>query len=116
MYTGMILDNAINQGRPLITAQALEQLIQSDEKYMLIDARVAAQYEKAHIDTAQNMPHGKLRELASDMDKNVVAITYCNKGVTGNAAQNILINQGFKKVYNLSGGHKHFTKESKNNE
>ncbi|MGL5153172.1 MAG: rhodanese-like domain-containing protein, partial [Clostridium sp.] len=35
-------------------------------------------------------------------------ITYCNKGVTGNAAQNILINHGFKKVYNLSGGHKFY--------
>ena len=46
-------------------------------------------------------------------DKGVLTVTYCNKGVTGNAAQNILINSGFKKVYNLSGGHKFYkaTKE-----
>jgi rhodanese-related sulfurtransferase len=31
-------------------------------------------------------------------------ITYCNKGVTGNATQNILLNHGFKNVFNLSGG------------
>ena len=110
MYTGMILDNAINKGRPLITAQDLETLIQSGEKYVVIDARAEAQYEKGHVDTADNIPHAKLRDAAHKMDKDVVTVTYCNKGVTGNAAQNILINNGFKKVYNLSGGHKQFSK------
>lgn len=44
----------------------------------------------------------------------MVTITYCNKGVTGNAAQNILLSEGFKNVYNLSGGHKFYdtTKEN----
>lgn len=110
MYTGMILDNAINKGRPLMTAQTLETLIQSGEKYVLIDARAAAQYEKSHVETADNIPHAKLRDAAQKMDKDVVTVTYCNKGVTGNAAQNILINKGFKEVYNLSGGHKQFSK------
>lgn len=110
MYTGMILDNAINKGRPLITAQDLETLIQSGEKYVVIDARAEAQYEKGHVETADNIPHAKLRDAAHKMDKDVVTVTYCNKGVTGNAAQNILINNGFKEVYNLSGGHKQFSK------
>jgi NADPH-dependent 2,4-dienoyl-CoA reductase/sulfur reductase-like enzyme/rhodanese-related sulfurtransferase len=110
MYTGMILNNAIHKARPLMTAQAFDTLMQSDEKYVLIDARVAAQYEKDHIETADNIPHIKLRGAAKRMDKNVVTVTYCNKGVTGNAAQNILINNGFKEVYNLSGGYKQFSK------
>jgi len=50
------------------------------------------------------------------MDKDILTITYCNKGVTGNAAQNILINKGFKKVYNLSGGHKQFSKVHSEND
>ncbi|HRX08996.1 MAG TPA: rhodanese-like domain-containing protein, partial [Candidatus Limiplasma sp.] len=37
-------------------------------------------------------------------------ITYCNKGVTGNATQNILLAKGFKKVYSLSGGRKQYQK------
>ena len=110
MYTGMILDNAINKGRELITETDLDILIKSGEKYMLIDARAESQYEKAHVETAKSIPHGNLRIAAKEMDKDVVAITYCNKGVTGNAAQNILINTGVKKVYNLSGGHKHYSK------
>jgi NADPH-dependent 2,4-dienoyl-CoA reductase/sulfur reductase-like enzyme/rhodanese-related sulfurtransferase len=110
MYTGMILDNAINRGRQLMAAQDLETLIKSGRKYKLIDVRVAAQYEKSHVEAADNIPHAKLREAAKKMDKDVMTVTYCNKGVTGNAAQNILINKGFKQVYNLSGGYKQFSK------
>lgn len=110
MYTGMILDNSIHKGRPLMTAQALDELMESGEKYILIDARVAAQYKKNHVDTAQSIPHEKLRKAADSLDKDVVAITYCNKGTTGNAAQNILIGKGFKQVFNLSGGQKQYGK------
>ncbi|MGL6198806.1 MAG: FAD-dependent oxidoreductase [Lachnospiraceae bacterium] len=108
MYTGMILENAIHRGRPLMTAQELDSLIQSGEKYTLIDARVPAQYEKDHVDTAQSLPHEKLRIAAKSFSKDAVTVTYCNKGVTGNAAQNILLGKGFKKVYNLSGGQKQY--------
>jgi NADPH-dependent 2,4-dienoyl-CoA reductase/sulfur reductase-like enzyme/rhodanese-related sulfurtransferase len=107
-YTGMILDNALNNNRPIITANEAQSLINNGEKVQVIDARVNKQYEEAHVDTAVNMPHSRLREKLKTLDKDVLTITYCNKGVTGNAAQNILINHGFKKVYNLSGGHKFY--------
>ncbi|MGL5352731.1 MAG: FAD-dependent oxidoreductase [Clostridium sp.] len=107
-YTGMILDNAINNNRPIITAKNLQNKIDSGEKIQVIDARVCKQYDSSHVDTAVNMPHSKIRTLTEGLDKDVLTVTYCNKGVTGNAAQNILINQGFKNVCNLSGGHKFY--------
>ncbi len=113
MYTGMILDNAINKGRPLISAKELDALITSGEKYYLVDARASKQYDKDHVDTAMSIPHEKLRDSTQEMDKDLITITYCNKGVTGNAAQNIFINKGFKKVYNISGGHKTYNKWEK---
>lgn len=110
MYTGMILDNAIHSDRKLITSDELEELINSGKDYQLIDARAASQYEQDHIETAVNVPHAKLRNSLDELDKDAITITYCNKGVTGNAAQNILLNHGFKEVYNLSGGHKNYRK------
>lgn len=107
-YTGMILDNALNKGRPIITAKEVQNLISEGKKVQVIDARVNKQYEESHVDTAVNMPHSKLREESKGLDKDILTVTYCNKGVTGNAAQNILINEGFKEVYNLSGGHKFY--------
>lgn len=113
MYTGMILDNAINRGRELITADELRAKIEAGEQVNIIDARAVKQYEEAHVENAVSMTHDKIRTNSSLLDKEKFTITYCNKGVTGNAAQNILINQGFKKVYNLSGGHKNFMKTVK---
>ncbi len=107
-YTGMILDNEIHRGRPLMTPEALDQLAASGEKYQLIDARSAAQHRKSPIETAVNIPHAELRDAADSLDRDLVTITYCNKGTTGNAAQNILLGKGFRRVYNLSGGEKQY--------
>lgn len=115
-FTGMILDNALNKSRPLITANEVRRMTKSGEKIQIIDARVGKQYNEGHVDNAVNMPQDSLRKDLETLDKDVVTITYCNKGVTGNATQNILVNHGFKKVYNLSGGHKFYkaTKEKNN--
>lgn len=107
-YTGMILDNAMNHGRPLKTSQELGELMEAGKGVQIIDARVTGQYNQAHVKGAQNMPHSDIRNTIEKLDKNLPTVTYCNKGVTGNAAQNILINNGFREVYNLSGGHKFY--------
>jgi NADPH-dependent 2,4-dienoyl-CoA reductase/sulfur reductase-like enzyme/rhodanese-related sulfurtransferase len=108
MYTGMILHNAIRRGRPLMTPEALDELMASGEKYQLIDARSSSQYEKSHIKTAVSIPHAKLRDAANVLNKDSPTIAYCNKGTTGNAAQNILLGKGFRRVYNLSGGERQY--------
>ena len=111
MYTGMILDNALHRGREIITAETLQTI--DPESIQIIDARVSKQYQESHVDHAVNMPQATLREQMASLDKEKPVVTYCNKGVTGNAAQNILINHGFKQVYNLSGGHKQYKKTLK---
>ncbi|AKN31399.1 dehydrogenase [Clostridium carboxidivorans P7] len=113
MYTGMILDNAINRGRKLITPDELNKLIENKSDVTIIDARVNKQYEEVHVNNAINIPHDQIREKADELNKEKIIVTYCNKGVTGNAAQNILINKGFKKVYNISGGHKNYKAQTK---
>lgn len=102
MYTGMILDNAINQGRELISAEEL--IGTSSDDIQIIDARSEKNFLENHVDHAVHIPHESLREQMDSLDKDKPVVTYCNKGVTGNAAQNILLQGGFKKVYNLSGG------------
>lgn len=102
-YTGMILDNAINSNRKMITSETLNQI---DEDVQIVDARTTKDYEqKGCVTGAVNMPHASIREQMKNLDSNKKTLTYCNKGTTGNAAQNILINHGFTDVANLSGGH-----------
>jgi len=108
MYTGMALANSMNQSARLITPGELQKRIDAGEDMQIIDTRKASQFEKACVDCAVNIPLGNLREAAKDMDKDKPTVVYCNGGVTGNAAQNVLRNLGFTDVYNLSGGNKNY--------
>ncbi|TCI22498.1 FAD-dependent oxidoreductase [Exiguobacterium sp. SL-9] len=108
MYTGMALANSMDQSARLITPGELQKRIDAGEEMQIIDTRKAAQFEKACVDCAVNIPLGDLRAAAKDMDKDKPTVVYCNGGVTGNAAQNVLRNLGFTDVYNLSGGNKNY--------
>ncbi len=103
-YTGMILDNALNKGRKLITAADFKKKLNNGETYQIIDTRITEQFAAGHLPEAQNIPHQDLRSKLALLDQTQPVITYCNKGVTGNATQNILLNHDFKNVFNLSGG------------
>ena len=106
-YTGMALDNALH-GNPLMTPARLVEMQQKGESIQVIDTRSAKDFEKSHVQDAIHVPLGELRARAGELSKYIPTVTYCNKGVTGNAAQNILINLDFKEVYNLSGGNKNY--------
>lgn len=108
MYTGMVLANSMDKAARLITPAELQKRIDAGEDMQIIDTRKAAQFEKACVDCAVNVPLGDLRTAAKDMDKAKPTVVYCNGGVTGNAAQNVLRNLGFTDVYNLSGGNKNY--------
>ena len=50
----------------------------------------------------------QLRGRLGELDPDVPTVTYCNKGVSGNASQNILLRHGFKTVLNISGGNSNY--------
>lgn len=110
-YTGMVLENAISRGRKLLTATEVRA---RKDDLQIIDARSRGDFTSGCVDCAVNIPQEQLRNTISDLDPNKPTVTYCNKGVTGNAAQNILIGRGFKEVYNLSGGHNFYKRSQVN--
>lgn len=103
-YTGMILDNALRGRAKIITPI---ELLQKKDEYLIVDVRSPKQYEAGHIPDAINIPLEHLREKGLLLDKSRKIAIHCNKGVTGNMGQNILLNMGFD-VYNLSGGYKNY--------
>lgn len=108
LYTGMALDNAIKKTARLITPNELMKQVAEGKVFQIIDTRSKSQFEKNHVDGAMHIPLGELRTRATELDPALPTIVYCNKGVTGNAAQNVLKNLGFKDVCNLSGGNKNY--------
>lgn len=102
-YTGMIIDNIVKGDRKLITPK--EILSSKENPRQIIDTRSPLQYGMSHVEGSINVPQLKVRESLKILNKDVPTIVYCVKGLTANAVQNILINNGFKDVKNLSGGY-----------
>lgn len=108
-YTGMALDGAIHGKAPLMTPADLEARRKAGEKVQVVDVRSAKDREKSLVADSVHIPLKELRaRAAAELDPAAVTVTYCNKGVTGNAGQNLLRNLGFEQVYNLSGGNQNW--------
>ena len=106
-YTGMALTNAIKEA-PLITVEKLEELKRTNKEFNLVDVRSEKQFKESHIEGAVNIPLHEIRDKMKGLDSSKPTIVYCNSGTTGNAAQNLLKQNGFAEVYNLSGGNKNY--------
>jgi NADPH-dependent 2,4-dienoyl-CoA reductase/sulfur reductase-like enzyme/rhodanese-related sulfurtransferase len=108
LYTGMALDNAVSGRAPLITPAELLQRQHAGERLQIVDVRSESDYARSHVPGAVNIPLGQLRRRIGELDRTAATVTYCNKGVSGNAGQNILLRSGFAAVANLSGGNKNY--------
>ncbi|MEZ0536855.1 FAD-dependent oxidoreductase [Caldicellulosiruptoraceae bacterium PP1] len=103
-YVGMVMTNFIDQKKINCTQEKLLQRIKNGDKLFILDVRTKEQFDKKHIINAINIPLEEIYEKLNDIPKDTDIIVYCNTGVSSNIVQNILQNNGFRKVINLSGG------------
>lgn len=103
MYTGLLLTEAMKK-YPLITPTELNEKIDSGSELTIIDVRNKDSYEKDHIQGAINIPVDTLRDSQKSLNKSEEIVVYCGSGNSSTVAQEILVNTGFEKVYNLTGG------------
>jgi len=89
-----------------ITTDKLKARIddKSDNNFIIVDIRDDASYDEAHIPGAINIPLNELGYRVFSLDKTKDIIVYCFTGVTSQVACQILVNAGFKDVYNVIGG------------
>lgn len=89
-----------------ITADQLRDRIddESDDNFIIVDIRDDASYEEGHIPGAINMPLNELGYRLFSLDRTRDIIVYCFTGVTSEVACRILVNAGFKDVYDMTGG------------
>ncbi|HHY39845.1 MAG TPA: FAD-dependent oxidoreductase [Syntrophaceticus sp.] len=99
---GYTAGNIINGDMEVIYWHEIDQL--DRETTLLLDVRTPAEYETGHLPGAVNIPVQELRERLSELPKNKEIIIYCRVGFRGYLAYRILVQNGFKKVRNLSGG------------
>ncbi len=101
-----ILRNKIDGKMDGVSSKEVMQKMENGDKFILLDVRSPAELEMMKIDTALNIPLGKLRgELAQlGDDKSVEIIAFCKISLRGYEAALILNHAGFKNVRVMDGG------------
>ncbi len=71
---------------------------------LLVDVRTAAEFEKGTIEGAVNIPIDDLRGRMAEIPTDRKVFIFCQIGLRGYLAQRILLQNGYQKVLNISGG------------
>jgi adenylyltransferase/sulfurtransferase len=95
-----------DSGVPEISAQALAERLASVEAPLLIDVREPWELETARIEGARAIPLGELEKSLPDLtpERERPLVVLCHHGSRSRRACETLLEHGFKRVENLSGG------------
>ncbi len=88
-----------------ITPKQLEARRKRGERLRLIDVREPVEYEIARIEDAELLPLSRFNEWAGTLknpDEEIVVM--CHHGIRSAQVCAFLTRQGFKRLYNLTGG------------
>ncbi len=94
-----------DRARDLVRDTAVEALT-------ILDVRQPKEYEQGHIPGAKLIPLSELTERLDEIDPKKTTVIYCAIGGRSRVASQILVGNGFKDVYNLSGGIKAWNGET----
>lgn len=73
-----------------------EDIMDERGKYIIIDARIAPEYEEEHIEGALNIPIEVLRQRFTELDPSCEYYTYCTNDSRGMTAAFLMRSQGFR--------------------
>lgn len=104
-------EDAMGTYRNVNTKEAMAVI--GKEKPLLLDVRTPNEFHEGHLEGAWLIPVQQLAfrigELEEHRDKPI--LVYCRSGNRSIPASQILMEKGFKKVYNLSGGIREWIRE-----
>ncbi|MFV0470406.1 MAG: DsrE/DsrF/DrsH-like family protein, partial [Dysgonomonas sp.] len=104
---GFVAENILKGRVNIVHWNEIEEL--KKQNIMLIDTRTKEEYSFGHIDGAVNIPVDDIRDRLSEIPKNKTLVVYCAVGLRGYIASRILLQHGYDRVYNLSGGYKTYS-------
>ncbi|KCZ72772.1 Rhodanese-related sulfurtransferase [Candidatus Methanoperedens nitroreducens] len=94
------------QGNPKyvdITVQQAKEMIDRGEIFIL-DVRTQEEYDAGHIEDSTLIPVQVIDKRLDEIPKDKKILVYCRTGHRSVQASEILVNNGFKEVYNMKGG------------
>lgn len=97
-----------------ISKQDLQKVLREKSTVQLIDVRTQDEYDRGSIKGAvlfNYWSEGFLSRITEQFDKNKPIYLYCKVGGRSSKAAQLLVKNGFKKVYSLDGGYSDWIKD-----
>lgn len=88
-----------------ITAEEAKQIMDTEEGYIILDARTQEEYDEGHIPGAIVIPHEEIAEKAEDVltDKDQLILVYCRSGRRSKIAAEALVELGYTNIKEFGG-------------
>jgi hydroxyacylglutathione hydrolase len=83
---------------------SVNELSQDISKYKILDVRSYTEYNISHIPESVNIHAGQLEKNLERISEQDNLVVYCASGDRSAIAASFLLNNGYKNVFNLSGG------------
>lgn len=100
---GFAAENMLSGVCPMVNWHEIDALVEKGAT--LLDVRSKEEVDLGNIKGSINISVDDLRDRLSELDKNKKIVIYCAVGIRGYIALRILKENGFKDVYNLTGGY-----------
>ena len=90
---------------PITVDEAYEIFI-NNKNYLFVDVRSEEEYNSGHIEAAIHIPVTEIGDRLNELPEDRPIIVYCNGSSCARSgrAATILLDNGFKEIYDLVGG------------
>ena len=86
-----------------ISAEEVYEIISGNKGYIILDVRTPDEFKKGHIEGAVLIPVSELDNRLGELPKDKPIITYCRTGIRSRKAANVLVENGFTRIYDMGG-------------
>ncbi len=101
---GFVASNVLRGDHPIWQWEDLPEIQQNNSAF--IDVRTPEEFEVGSIENALNINDLELRQRLNEIPKDKNIYVFCEVGFRGYLATRLLLQEGFEKVRNLTGGYK----------
>ena len=98
-------DGGNNATYEQITPQQAKEIMDTEQEYIIIDARTEEEFAEGHIENAILIPEYEIKDRAEKElpDKDALILVYCRSGRRSKIASESLANLGYTNVKEFGG-------------
>ncbi len=104
ILAGFVASNALRGEERLITCDDFRQRRDRGEAFQLVDVRTAREFARDRLEGAINIPLDELRDRLPELNPAAETVVTCQVGLRAHVASRVLLQNGFARVSNLTGG------------